>query len=111
MRAATDKPLWAKLSPNAGEIDLVAEAAENAPAPMRSTISNTLLGLKINTDTFRPMIGNGYGGISGAGHQADHPAHGPSVLEGGENPDHRLRRHRQGRGRGGVHAGRRERGR
>ena len=66
VREATDKPLWAKLSPNAGEIDLVAQAAERAGADAL-TISNTLLGLKINTDTFKPMIGNGYGGISGPG--------------------------------------------
>ena len=31
-RAATSKPLWAKLSPNAGEITAVAEAAERAGA-------------------------------------------------------------------------------
>src|SRR5262249_59631545 len=61
-RAATNKPLWAKLSPNAGEIDLVAKAAERAGADAL-TISNTILGLKINTETFKPMIGNGYGGI------------------------------------------------
>jgi dihydroorotate dehydrogenase (NAD+) catalytic subunit len=66
VRAATDKPLWAKLSPNAGEIDLVAKAAERAGADAL-TISNTLLGLKIDTETFKPMIGNGYGGISGPG--------------------------------------------
>jgi dihydroorotate dehydrogenase (NAD+) catalytic subunit len=64
VREATDKPLWAKLSPNAGEIDLVAKAAERAGADAL-TISNTLLGLKIDTETFKPMIGNGYGGISG----------------------------------------------
>ena len=66
VREATAKPLWAKLSPNAGEIDLVARAAERAGADAL-TISNTLLGLKVNTETFRPMIGNGYGGISGPG--------------------------------------------
>jgi dihydroorotate dehydrogenase (NAD+) catalytic subunit len=66
VREATDKPLWAKLSPNAGEIDLVAAAAERAGAEAL-TISNTILGLKINTDSFKPMIGNGYGGISGPG--------------------------------------------
>ena len=66
VRGATDKPLWAKLSPNAGEIDLVALAAEKAGADAL-TISNTLLGLKINTETFRPAIGNGYGGLSGPG--------------------------------------------
>jgi dihydroorotate dehydrogenase (NAD+) catalytic subunit len=65
-RAATEKPLWAKLSPNAGEISAVAEAAEKAGADA-ITVSNTILGLKINLNTFRPAIGNGYGGISGPG--------------------------------------------
>ncbi len=65
-RAATGKPLWAKLSPNAGEITAVAEAAEKAGADAL-TVSNTILGLKINVDTFRSEIGNGYGGISGPG--------------------------------------------
>jgi dihydroorotate dehydrogenase (NAD+) catalytic subunit len=65
-RSMTDKPLWAKLSPNAGEITAVAEAAEKAGANA-ITVSNTILGLKINVDTFRSCIGNGYGGISGPG--------------------------------------------
>lgn len=65
-RAATQLPLWAKLSPNAGEITAVAEAAEKAGADAL-TVSNTLLGLKINIDTFKSCIGNGYGGISGPG--------------------------------------------
>jgi len=65
-REATQKPLWAKLSPNAGEITAVAEAAEKAGADAL-TVSNTILGLKINIDTFRSCIGNGYGGISGPG--------------------------------------------
>ena len=30
-------------------------------------VSNTILGLKINIDTFRPAIGNKFGGISGPG--------------------------------------------
>ncbi len=65
-RAATTKPLWAKLSPNAGDISAVAEAAEKAGANAL-TVSNTILGLKINTDTFLSYIGNGYGGLSGPG--------------------------------------------
>jgi len=65
-RAATQKPLWAKLSPNAGEITAVAEAADKAGADA-ITVSNTILGLKIDTDTFRSCIGNGYGGMSGPG--------------------------------------------
>src|SRR5690606_29796841 len=63
-RAATTKPIWAKLSPNAGEISAVAEAAEKAGADA-VTVSNTILGLRINIDTFRSCIGQGYGGISG----------------------------------------------
>jgi dihydroorotate dehydrogenase (NAD+) catalytic subunit len=65
-REATEKPLWAKLSPNAGEISAVAEAAEKAGANA-ITVSNTILGLKINLETFRSCIGQGYGGISGPG--------------------------------------------
>ncbi len=65
-REATEKPLWAKLSPNAGEITAVAEAAEKAGANAL-TVANTLLGLKINVDTYKSVIGNGYGGISGPG--------------------------------------------
>jgi dihydroorotate dehydrogenase (NAD+) catalytic subunit len=65
-REATQKPLWAKLSPNAGEISAVAEAAEKAGANA-ITVSNTILGLKINTETFRSCIGQGYGGVSGPG--------------------------------------------
>ena len=65
-REATTKPLWAKLSPNAGDISAVAEAAEKAGADAL-TVSNTILGLKINTDTFLSRIGNGYGGLSGPG--------------------------------------------
>ena len=45
---------------------LVAVAAEKAGADAL-TVSNTILGLKINTETFRPAIGNRYGGISGPG--------------------------------------------
>ena len=68
-RAATQKPLWAKLSPNAGDISAVAEAAEKAGANA-VTVSNTILGLKINLQTFRSSIGQGYGGISGPGIKA-----------------------------------------
>lgn len=68
-RAATDKPLWAKLSPNAGDISAVAEAAEKGGANA-ITVSNTILGLKINLETFQSCIGQGYGGISGPGVKA-----------------------------------------
>jgi dihydroorotate dehydrogenase (NAD+) catalytic subunit len=65
-REATQLPIWAKLSPNAGEIGAVAEAAEKGGANA-ITVSNTILGLKINIETRLSHIGNGYGGISGPG--------------------------------------------
>jgi dihydroorotate dehydrogenase (NAD+) catalytic subunit len=66
IRAATEKPVWAKLSPNAGDIVAIAIAAEKAGADAL-VVSNTILGLKIEIDTFRPAIGNKFGGISGPG--------------------------------------------
>jgi dihydroorotate dehydrogenase (NAD+) catalytic subunit len=66
IRAATEKPLWAKLSPNAGDIVAIAEAAEKAGADAL-VVANTILGLKIEIDSFRPAIGNKFGGISGPG--------------------------------------------
>jgi dihydroorotate dehydrogenase (NAD+) catalytic subunit len=62
IRAKTDKPLWVKLSPNAGDIVSVAKAAENAGADCL-VIANTFLSLKIRTDNFRPALGNKFGGL------------------------------------------------
>jgi dihydroorotate dehydrogenase (NAD+) catalytic subunit len=66
IRAATKKPVWAKLSPNAGDVVAIAKAAEAAGADAL-VVSNTILGLKIDLDTFRPAIGNKLGGLSGPG--------------------------------------------
>ncbi len=66
IRKATTKTVWCKLSPNAGDVVAIAKAAETAGADAL-VVSNTILGLKINTDTFRPAIGNKFGGISGPG--------------------------------------------
>jgi dihydroorotate dehydrogenase (NAD+) catalytic subunit len=62
MRAKTKKPLWVKLSPNAGDIVSIALAAEEAGADCL-VIANTFLSLKIRTDNFRPAIGNKFGGL------------------------------------------------
>jgi dihydroorotate dehydrogenase (NAD+) catalytic subunit len=62
IRAATDKPLWAKLSPNAGDIVSIAMAAEEAGADAL-VVANTFLSLKIRTDNFRPALGNKFGGL------------------------------------------------
>ncbi|MCZ6638073.1 MAG: dihydroorotate dehydrogenase [Alphaproteobacteria bacterium] len=60
----TDKPVWAKLSPNAGEIVDVALAAEEGGANAL-TVANTLLAMKINVNSFRPSLGQKVGGFSG----------------------------------------------
>jgi dihydroorotate dehydrogenase (NAD+) catalytic subunit len=62
VRNATDKPLWVKLSPNAGDIVSIAKAAEEAGADCL-VIANTFLSLKIRTDNFRPALGNKFGGL------------------------------------------------
>jgi len=62
IRAATDKPVWAKLSPNAGDLVGIAVGAEQGGADAL-VISNTFLSLKIDTDTFRPSLGNKLGGL------------------------------------------------
>lgn len=62
MRARTKKPLWVKLSPNAGDIVSIARAAEDAGADCL-VIANTFLSLKIRTDNFRPALGNKFGGL------------------------------------------------
>ncbi len=62
IRAKTTKPLWVKLSPNAGDIVSIALAAEEAGADCL-VIANTFLSLKIRTDNFRPALGNKFGGL------------------------------------------------
>jgi dihydroorotate dehydrogenase (NAD+) catalytic subunit len=62
IRAKTTKPLWVKLSPNAGDIVSIAVAAEEAGADCL-VIANTFLALKIRTDNFRPALGNKFGGL------------------------------------------------
>lgn len=64
MRAATDLPLWAKLTPNTGETIEVAKAAEAAGADAL-VVCNTLLAMAIDIKTRRPKLGNLMGGLSG----------------------------------------------
>jgi dihydroorotate dehydrogenase (NAD+) catalytic subunit len=66
IRRTTDKPIWCKLSPNAGDVVAIAKAAEAAGADAL-VVSNTILGLKIDVNSFRPAIGNKFGGLSGPG--------------------------------------------
>ncbi|SFJ12065.1 dihydroorotate dehydrogenase [Celeribacter neptunius] len=64
LRAETDLPLWAKLTPNTGTPVEVAQAAEAAGADALVT-ANTMLGMSIDIDSRRPRLGNVMGGMSG----------------------------------------------
>lgn len=64
MRSATDLPLWAKLSPNTGDVVEVAQAAEAAGADALVT-ANTMLAMAIDSRTGRVRLGNVMGGLSG----------------------------------------------
>src|SRR5262249_56118142 len=61
-----EKRMWCKLSANGGDGVAIARAAEAAGADAL-VVSNTILGLKIDVNTFRPAIGNKLGGLSGPG--------------------------------------------
>lgn len=58
------KPLIVKLSPNVTDIAEIARAAEAAGADALSLI-NTLLGMRIDIETRRPILSNTMGGLSG----------------------------------------------
>jgi dihydroorotate dehydrogenase (NAD+) catalytic subunit len=72
LRKATQLPLWAKLTPNTGDIAAVARAAEENGADAL-VVANTILAMAIDTETFEPRLGNIMGGYSG-------PAVKPIVL-------------------------------
>ena len=63
-KAVTKKPLIVKLSPNVTDIVSIAKACEEAGADGISLI-NTLLGMKIDLKTKKPVIANKMGGFSG----------------------------------------------
>ena len=64
VRAVTKKPLLIKLSPNVTDIVSIAKACEAAGADGISMI-NTLLGMRIDLKTKKPVIANKMGGFSG----------------------------------------------
>jgi dihydroorotate dehydrogenase (NAD+) catalytic subunit len=64
LRAATDLPLWVKLTPNTGDMPDVARAAQAAGADA-VVIANTILSMAIDLKTFKPCLGNVMGGLSG----------------------------------------------
>jgi dihydroorotate dehydrogenase (NAD+) catalytic subunit len=64
VKAVTKKPVIIKLSPNVTDIVSIAKACEDAGADGISLI-NTLLGMRIDLRTKRPIIANTMGGFSG----------------------------------------------
>ncbi|MBE7063285.1 MAG: dihydroorotate dehydrogenase [Ruminococcaceae bacterium] len=65
VKEKTTKPVIIKLSPNVTDIVAIAKACEEAGADGISLI-NTLLGMRINLKTGKPIIANKMGGFSGA---------------------------------------------
>ena len=64
VKAVTQKPVIVKLSPNVTDIVAIAKACEAAGADGISLI-NTLLGMRIDLKTKKPVIANTMGGFSG----------------------------------------------
>ncbi len=64
LREASDLPLWAKLTPNSGEIQEVARAAEEGGANA-IVVANTILAMSVDIRTRKPSLGKIMGGLSG----------------------------------------------
>ena len=64
VKAVTTKPVIIKLSPNVTDIVSIAKACEDAGADGISLI-NTMLGMRINLRSRKPIIANTMGGFSG----------------------------------------------
>jgi len=64
VKAVSDKPVYMKLTPNVTSITDIAKACEDAGADGICLI-NTLLAMRIDTRTRKPILKNGTGGLSG----------------------------------------------
>lgn len=64
VKAATNKPISIKLSPNAWNIAKLARVAEDAGADAITAV-NTVSGMEINIQAHRPVLHNRQGGVSG----------------------------------------------
>ena len=64
VKAVSSKPVFMKLTPNVTDIAEIARACEDAGADGVCLI-NTLLGMRINLNTKKPLIANRTGGVSG----------------------------------------------
>ena len=64
LKSRSKRPLFVKLSPNVTDIAEIARAAEDGGADAL-TVANTYVAMAIDTETFKPRIGNITGGLSG----------------------------------------------
>lgn len=64
VKKSTSKPVIVKLSPNVTDITVMAKAVEEAGADAIALI-NTLTGMVIDTRSWKPLLGNITGGMSG----------------------------------------------
>ena len=64
VKAVTKKPVYMKLSPNVTDIAAIARACEDAGADGISLI-NTLLGMRLDLKSRKPLLANTTGGLSG----------------------------------------------
>lgn len=64
VKAAAKKPVWVKLSPNVTDIVAIAKAVEAAGADGIVMI-NTLMGMRLDLKTAKPILANVTGGLSG----------------------------------------------
>jgi dihydroorotate dehydrogenase (NAD+) catalytic subunit len=64
LKSRSKRPLFVKLSPNVTDIAEMARAAEDGGADAL-TVANTYVAMAIDTETFKPRIGNITGGLSG----------------------------------------------
>jgi dihydroorotate dehydrogenase (NAD+) catalytic subunit len=64
VKAVSEVPVYVKLSPNVTDIGEIARAVEAAGAD-GITMINTLIGMRLDTRTGKPVIANGTGGLSG----------------------------------------------
>lgn len=64
VKAAVQKPVIVKLSPNVTSIADIAKACEDAGADGISLI-NTVMGMRLDLNTRKPLLANGTGGMSG----------------------------------------------
>lgn len=69
IKAVTDLPIYAKLSPNVTDIKPIAKAVEAAGAA-GIVLINTVVGMRFDLNTRAPQLARGTGGMSGA---AIHP--------------------------------------